>query len=394
MHETLHIHYDILDSRLTPLPLRVLVTAQAFGFGPAAAMAQVFDHLRPRVRYLAFAGAGHTCDIHSNLPYDAVHRLPDVGTGEAFGRLCAHHDAALIACDFPAAEAARAAGLPVGLYDPIPWYWPAWPQITSCADLYMCQDFFGVRERARDAGRENIIIVPPMLPSLARAASTRSHHALLNLGGILNPFLSQADCVSYARLMLALFPVASHLYAEVDVATSHSIVEDLRHEVPAARTISPQEAQHRLGSSEIAAMTPGLGNIYEAAAFAARVVWLPPANNTQGLQLDALRQSGLAPFAVDWHDLLPGRAPIDYRGPEPDVMASIAGAIRSASRDPAATERLRAFFLQAHHAPATPNPLNALLDRFGTGGDRFVAETFVQRLLAPLVPSAGKLLPL
>jgi hypothetical protein len=253
----------------------------------------------------------------------------------------------------------------------------------------MCQDFFGVRERVGTAGRGNIVLVPPLLPILARAASTRSHHALLNLGGLLNPFLSQADCVSYARLMLALFPIASHLYDEVHVATSHCIVEDLRHEVPAARTISPQEAQHRLGSSEIAVMTPGLGNIYEAAAFAARVFWLPPANNTQGLQIDALRQSELAPFAADWHDLLPGRAPIDYRGPEPEVMASIAGAIRSASRDPAAIERLRALFLQAHHASATSNPLIALLDRFGTGGDRFVAETFAQRLLAPLVLSAG-----
>lgn len=207
----------------------------------------------------------------------------------------------------------------------------------------------------------------------------------MNLGGILNPFLSQSDCVSYARLMLAVFPIASRLYDEVHVATSHRIVEDLRHEVPVAQTMSPQEAQHRLGRSEIAAMTPGLGNIYEAAAFATRVFWLPPANNTQGLQIDALRQSGLAPFAADWHDLLPGRAPIDYRGPEPEVMVSIADAIRSASRDPAAIERLRALFVQAYHASATDNPLNALLDRFGTGGDRVVAETFVQRLLSPLV---------
>ena len=395
MRDTLRIHPDVVERRLAPLPLRVLVTAQAFGFGPAAAMAQVFDHLRPRVRYLAFAGAGHTCDIHEALPYDAVHRLPELGTGEAFGRLCADHDAALVACDFPATEAAKAAGIPVGIYDPLPWYWPAWPQVVSSADLYMCQDFFGVRERARDAGRGDIVIVPPMLPTRVRAASRRSHHALLNLGGLRNPFLSQEDCVSYARLMLlALFPVAARLYAEVHVATSHSIALDLRREVPAARTLSPQEAQRRLGSSEIAAMTPGLGNIYEAAALAARVFWLPPTNATQGLQLDALRQRGLAPFAADWHDLLPGRAPIDYRGSEPEVTASVVDAIRSVSGEPAAIERLRAPFLEAHRAPATPNPLNALIDSFGVGGDRIVAETFAQRLLAPLAPSASNLLRL
>jgi hypothetical protein len=134
-------------------------------------------------------------------------------------------------------------------------------------------------------------------------------------------------------------------------------------------------------------MTPGLGNIYEAAALAARVFWLPPANDTQGQQLAALRQRGLAPFAADWHDLLPERAPIEYRGHEPTVIASIADAIRSAAQEPAAIQRLRARFLQAHHAPATPNPLATLLDRFGSDGDRVVAELFVQRLLIPLTLS-------
>ncbi len=374
---------------MNPLPLRVLITAQAFGFGPAAAMAQIFDHLRTRVRYLAFAGAGHTCDIHMQLPYDAVHRLPDLGTDEAFGRLCADHDAALVACDFPAANAARAAGIPVAVYDPIPWYWPEpkWPQITRSADLYMCQDFFGVRERVRSAKRQDIVIVPPVLPAVVRPTSRRSCQALLNLGGLRNPFLSRDDCISYARLMLALFPVMADLYAEVHVATSQEIAVELRDEVPTARTLSPQEAQRQLSRSEIAAMTPGLGNIYEAAALSARVFWLPPANDSQALQLDALRQRGLAPFAADWHDLLPGRAPIEYRGHEPEVIASIADAIREASGDPAAIERLRALYLAAHHAPAAPNQLNALLDRFGSGGDRLVAETFVQKLLTPLARS-------
>jgi len=377
---------------MNPLPLRVLVTAQAFGFGPTAAMAQVFDHLRPRVRYLAFAGAGHACDIHTALPYNAVHRLPDLDTGEAFGRLCAHYNAALVSCDFPAAEAAKGAGIPVGIYDPMPWYWSEWPKALQSADLYMAQDFFGVRDRVRNAGDKNIVIVPPMLPTFARPTSGRSRHALLNLGGLRNPYLSQEDCVSYARLMLGLFPVATHLYAEVHVATSHQIALDLRHDFPTARTISPQEAQRRLGMSKIAAMTPGLGNIYEAAALAERVFWLPPANDSQGLQLDALRRRGLAPFLADWHDILPGRAPIAYGGPEPEVIAAIADAIRSATREPSAVERLRALFLRAHEAPATHNPLSALLDRFGAGGDRVVADLFVQRLLTPLALSDSNLL--
>lgn len=347
-------------------------------------MAQVFDHLRPRVRYLAFAGAGHTCDLHVDLPYDAIHRLPDTGTGEAFGRLCAEHDAALVSCDVPAGEAARAAGTPFGFYDPIPWFWPQWASVFQSADLYMCQDFFGVRERVLHTGGQNVVVVPSMLPSLLAAPMTRGHHVLVNLGGICNPLHSQATCVAYARLVLTIVPAAVGLYSEVHVATSQLIASHMQHEVPAARTIHPRQVQHLLGTSELAVMTPGLGNIYEAAALAKRVFWLPPANASQGQQLVILQQRGLAPLAVDWHDLLPGRAPIDYWRADPTVAADIAGAIDDALQDPAAVERLRARFLQAHRAPATANPLNALLDRFGAGGDRHVAEIFVTRVLTPL----------
>ena len=161
---------DIVERLTGPLPMRVLVTAQAFGFGPAAAMAQVFDHLRPRVRYLAFAG-------------------------------------------------------------------------------------------------------------------------------------------------------------EVHVTTSQLIAGHMQHDAPAVRTIPPRQVQHLLGTSELAVMTPGLGNIYEAAALAKRVFWLPPANASQGQQLVILRQRGLAPFAADWHEILPGRAPIDYWMPDPIVAEDIADAI-------------------------------------------------------------------
>ena len=375
---------DIVEPAIRPLPLRVLVTAQAFGFGPAAAMAQVFDHLRPRVRTLAFAGAGHTCDVHADLPYDAVYHLPDVGTGEAFGRLCAEHDAALVSCDVPAGEAARAAGIPFGFYDPLLWFWPERPSVFESADVYMCQDFFGVRERVGDTRRPNVVVVPPMLPDLLPAAIERGSRALVNLGGIRNPLHPQEASVSYARLVMTIASVAARLYAEVHVATSQQIARHLQQEVPAARTIPTRDVQHLLRTSEVAAMTPGLGNIYEAAALSERVFWLPPANASQGQQLVLLQRRGLAPFAADWHDLLPGRAPIDYWRPEPTVMKDVAEAIEDAWKDPAAVERLRARFLQACREPAPPNPLHALLERFGAGGDRHVAEIFVERVLTPL----------
>lgn len=73
------------------------------------------------------------------------------------------------------------------------------------------------------------------------------------------------------------------------------------------------------------------------------------------------------------------------------VEQQIADAIHDVSKDPMAAERLRALFLQAHLAPATPNPLTLLIEQFGTGGAREVAESFVQRVLDPLARTAGQL---
>jgi hypothetical protein len=227
-----------------------------------------------------------------------------------------------------------------------------------------------------------------MLPASMPVVPRRSRHAWINLGGLRNPYFPHEACVSYARLMLTLVPAAAHLYPRVGVAMCDSLVAQLHQEVPAARTVSPQEAQRQLGGSALAIMTPGLGNIYEAAALAARVFWLPPANATQGLQLTILRREGLAPFAADWHDILPGQRPIDYHGPEPEVLESVVDAIHRAARDPAAADRLRVLFLRARQAHATPHPLRLLHDRFGIGGARVVAETFARRVLLPLTRSA------
>ena len=51
MNDNAGIQSNIGERRLAMLSLRVLVTAQPFGFGPAAALAQIFDYLRPRVRF-------------------------------------------------------------------------------------------------------------------------------------------------------------------------------------------------------------------------------------------------------------------------------------------------------------------------------------------------------
>ena len=54
------------------LSQRILMNAEAFGFGPSAAIAEFFPYLRDRVSNLAYIGSGHTLNLQSKLPYNQV----------------------------------------------------------------------------------------------------------------------------------------------------------------------------------------------------------------------------------------------------------------------------------------------------------------------------------
>lgn len=372
-----------------PLRLRVLLTAEPFGFGPSAAIALLFRHLRPRLTSLGYAGAGHTLDLQAALSYDQLHDLGGGGADpyDGFAAVVERYDAVVASCDFRAAEIARRAGIPVAIYDPLAWYWTELPAVCRAAELYIAQDFFGVREAIRRATVQRLVVVPPLVPLDLHGEEPRDDLALLNLGGLKNPFLSDEECAAYAGFLAdALLPLLSERFAEVQIVTSAAVASALRTRHPRMRTVSPVEAQRLLARCRLAVMTPGLGNIFEAAALSARVFWLPPANDSQGQQLRLLVDRDLAPHNADW-DLLAGERemPLDYRRPQAEVMVHVARAIRCAIADCSFGERLRARVAAALDAPVAEfDGLRALVGMFGWGGDRVTVDAVLEQMLEPL----------
>ncbi|GAB3209678.1 hypothetical protein ACQEU5_21505 [Marinactinospora thermotolerans] len=164
---------------------RLLLNAEPFGFGPAAATAILAGELSPFCAGLGYFGGGHTLDLQHSPPYDTIHAttgLPDGQRLSLLRRLAPHYDLFVTAMDFEMAALARRAGLDVAVYDALAWYWPAVPPVAFEAVLYLAQDFFGVRERiAAEPGLEGrAVVVPPLIPP--RRARTAGDHVLVNLG--------------------------------------------------------------------------------------------------------------------------------------------------------------------------------------------------------------------
>ena len=112
----------------------------------------------------------------------------------------------------------------------------------------------------------------------------------------------------------------------------------------AIQTLRPQQVQLILARSSLAFMTSGLGNIFEAATAGKKVVWLPPANDSQGQQVKALIRHQMADFTLDWHDILPNTEPVDYFADQPEVLTTISNRMTLLSNNKQAEQILAQFF--------------------------------------------------
>lgn len=365
------------------LSQRLLLNAEPFGFGPTAAIAGFFPHLRPQFETIGYMGKKHTLDLQKGLAYDAVHDVtgvPKEARSERYAEIFKGYDILLTAMDHKIAEEARKAGLKVFYYDALAWYWPEIPESVRGSDLYLAQDFFGVKERLREvfntqAGRTAAFTVPPIAPEMKGVRT--GEHVLINLGGLQNPFWPIEDVADYARVIVRGLKQALPEGERVVIAGSEAVAQRLKDE--GVVTFPRKQMEDVLRRSRVAFMTPGLGNIYDAAAYDLPTIWLPPANDSQGQQLGSIGFAGMCDAALDW-DAITG-VHIRYSDPQPQVLSRIAEAATRLATDEGAQARLtmyaRRCFGQLSAKKGSSSA--ALLDRFGTGGEREVARHVVEK---------------
>ncbi len=364
---------------------RLLLNAEAFGFGPTAAIADCFPFLKERFSTIGFIGSGHTLDLQRPLAYDAIHDVSHLSeaAGEAnadktLNEIFAQYDVFVTALDFAMAEMAVRQGLTVCIYDPLTWYWKTIPPVVNEVDLYIAQNFFGVEERLNSAefAAATWQTVAPIVGNQSDRVADKDL-VLVNLGGLSNPLWTSNEALSYARQILeAVLPTLEG--QKVVVAANSAISSALAH--LGAKNLSREQMQVVLQQAKYALMTPGLGNIYDAARFNTPTIWLPPANDSQGQQLALLNKSRLVDGLVDWHQILPISA-IDYSAEQGDVLKSVASAVEQAQSSKRAKTQLAKLLRRQIKALPQNSRLTALVERFGSGGAQQVAELVYQRAI-------------
>jgi hypothetical protein len=375
------------------LPIRLLLNAEPFGFGPSAAIAAFFPFLRPHFEKIGYLGKKHTLDLQKDLAYDALHDMtgtPKYRRREAYADVFSRYDVLLTAMDHKVAEAAQAAGLKVYYYDALTWYWPRIPSAAQKSDLYIAQDFWGVRERlARDFAHDAPIeCVPPIVAIPERAQEKDC--VLINVGGLQNPFWPVEEAAIYARCIIDAARAAIPSSEKVIIAASEGVAQRLND--PAVKTYARAEIEPILARAKRAFMTPGLGNIYDAAAYDVPTVWLPPANDSQGLQLRLLRQHGLVDGFMDWSSI---GHPIDYSVDQPEILTQMARAASRVAHDKGCQGVLSATARDqyGHVEPQERSRTRILLRRFGQNGAKHAASSVVEHASSAFAPETYFSLP-
>ncbi|KIF75483.1 hypothetical protein QR77_19470 [Streptomyces sp. 150FB] len=374
---------DMADRPATVRP-RLLLNAEPFGFGPAAAVAILADALAPLCGGLGYVGDGLTLDLQRRPPYAAVHDTTGLSAPERLAllrRLAPQYDLFVSAMDFEAAELASRAGLDVAVYDALTWYWPTLPPSAYAAVLYLAQDFFGVRERieADAALRERAVVVPPIIPP--RREWRPGGHVLVNLGGLQHPYWETADAAAYARLVLEAVRAARTDGRPVVAATSRDVAAAL--DDPGVGTYDHAAMLNLMSGASYACMTPGLGNMYDAAATGVPTLWLPPVNESHAAQALLLAEHGYCDARLDWPDL---GLVIDWAVPLPAVLDSVAHVVRQLAAEHGLRKRLTEQVAKAAAGLGlAPGRAQGLADRFGDDGMRKATAALVRTAAAAAV---------
>ncbi len=366
---------------MTRSKIKLLLNAEPFGFGPTAAIASFFPYLRERFETIGYIGEGHTLDLQRNLLYDNIHDISQFSQEtqeEKTQEILQQYDLVFSALDFSFAKEVIKAGKEIIFYDPLMWYWKSVPKIAKEMNVYLAQDFFGVKEKIQlnqDVLEKAEIVSPLLSKNSQRSAIQKNKHVLINLGGLTNPLMKQEDVHAYVQLIVHSIQQCLPTDEKVIIATSQGIVHSLNSSI--AKTYPKSEMEELIASSKYAFMTPGLGNIYDAAQGNIPVIWLPPANDSQGQQLHMLSKQSMVDGSLDWNAF--SKININYFQEQNIVISKITQAIKEVLSNQDAQQALQKIITTSIKKIQIKNKssLPQIIDLFGYGGDVQVAEKII-----------------
>ncbi|MEV8477438.1 hydroxymethylcytosylglucuronate/cytosylglucuronate synthase [Streptomyces sp. NPDC051173] len=377
-------------------PVTVAVAGVEFGWGSSGKLSAVLSALRERspspLRFVGLASrlgrpvlAGH-----------GIHRwydLPDGGTVEdivASERV----RAAVVVLDGPAATALEGAGVPTVFVDSLPFMWSEGDRSTLPLDVtaYCAQQCLELPPECRDVLAsvralrwvEAVIGTPPVTGAADPSPDRPYRRALISLGGLRAPRLTDWSAYPTVVVPAALGALAAHGVREAHVAGN--LPADLAGQLigrtngelrVTAGALSHGEFLAGLADFDVLLASPGLTTLLEAGSLRVPTVCLPPQNLSQIFNGRFHSRAVDADVRVVWpKDVFCEDEALALRSRgEDEALDLIYGGIGSAGADAVAS--LQEGILTALLASRKVTDWGALTAGVGAGGAAQVADALL-----------------
>jgi len=294
---------------------KIVFTAQDFAFGSVGPLLYLIEEFRNTKDFeLIFVGFGTSLQLARKFPFNEVYEL-DIEDSKNLSKLediISKCDAVVSCMDLASIKIAKKHNKITIYEDVLFWFWPSISEELFDVDLYIREYAFysSVNDKLYANKIKNLLTVGPIM-AVSKKLS-RKKQAFISFGGAQATHVYQVGKdTNFPFVMTDILSkyVDWSDFDRVILATNEKTVEQLKERFPDTpfefTTLAHDKFVTEMSQSEVILITPGLITAREAFYTETPVVFLPPSNDSQYIQLDGFRDLDLAKSAVSLDDFFP-----------------------------------------------------------------------------------------
>lgn len=295
--------------------MKILVTAEAFGYGPIATCLNVVKELKKyKDIEMIFAGTGISLEQAKMTDYfvETIEcKTYDPNELENIRELILSSDVVLSSENIPGARFALKVGHSSVYYmDNLMWMWDKIEEGIDSLKGYIISETIPCNENFERIGKniKNSIFVGPLRDMNIRNNNAKENKLIINIGGA-EAFIIDPKLVKdfYAKLINDVLSSEKLInkFEKIIVCGGSGVIKNLVLDNPnpkiIVKTLSNEEYLKELDTCSHCIMASGLGNFFETLWRDKEIMYLPPVNYSQLLQIEYYEKMGLGYKLVNWN---------------------------------------------------------------------------------------------
>lgn len=281
----------------------ITMIAAPYSYGPTAKLLCVADDLAVN-HNLFFVGSEPSLSLARFGPFEKILPIMNRDDWDAAAlRELRRSDLLVSFLDYRALRLADSNGLKYIFVDTLHWLRDTPPPFSDIAAEYIAQTFFASPKSAAINSLPRLRAVGPILPKLFDQVRSSSQNRSLNsivvnFGGLRSPAMREGADITYVAWILDILRLLGIAQTRLSICLPlylRDYASTLQSTVPTSRFLFPtaNEFHNLLTLADLLITVPGLEVVLEAMCLGVPVIFLPPYNGTQCMQLHQYRQSNV-----------------------------------------------------------------------------------------------------